>query len=114
MAHRTFRDSQGNEWQVWDVQPQAIERSDRRRAERRRPPPKPHDPERRRLADRRTEADRRARRRLVLVATREPKRLVFESGTEKRRLSPAPPGWESCPEDRLCLLCRVAEPVHRM
>ncbi len=114
MAHRVFRDAQGVEWQVWDVQPQAIEKSDRRRAERRRPPPKPHQPERRLLVDRRILADRRARRRFALVQTPTPKRLVFESAMEKRRLSPAPPGWETCAEDRLCLLCRVAEPVRRL
>ena len=111
MAHRVFRDASGAEWQVWDVQPQAVKPSDRRRVERRRPPPRPHSPERRMFADRRTQADRRARRRVALVPTHGPKRLVFDSGTEKRRLTPAPPGWEHYPEDRLHLLFRVAEPV---
>ncbi len=114
MAHRVFRDASGVEWQVWDVQPQAVEKSDRRRVERRRTLPRPHIPERRLFPDRRTQAaDRRIKRRLALVETEEPVRLVFESGTEKRRLTPAPQGWDTLPEDRLCLLCRVAELVRR-
>lgn len=114
MAHRVFRDASGVEWQVWDVQPQAIEKSDRRRVERRRTPPRPHNPERRLHPNRRTRADRRIKRRLALVETQEPARLVFESETEKRRLAPAPQGWDTCAEDRLDLLCRVAEPVRRV
>ncbi|MBA3970120.1 MAG: hypothetical protein H0X52_08465 [Gemmatimonadetes bacterium] len=34
--------------------------------------------------------------------------LVFQSPTEKRRLRPIPPDWESCPPERLYLLSRVA------
>lgn len=36
--------------------------------------------------------------------------LCFESTAEKRRLSPAPAGWENASEDRLYLLCRMATP----
>lgn len=36
--------------------------------------------------------------------------LCFESGTEKRRLSPVPAGWESSPAERLAELCRAAAP----
>ena len=37
--------------------------------------------------------------------------LVFESAGEKRRLCPIPPEWESCPPERLYLLCRTAPPA---
>lgn len=38
--------------------------------------------------------------------------LVFKSPTEKRRLCPIPPDWESCPPERLYLLSRIASLVH--
>jgi hypothetical protein len=34
--------------------------------------------------------------------------LVFQSPSEKRRLCPIPPEWETCPPERLYLLSRVA------
>jgi hypothetical protein len=34
--------------------------------------------------------------------------LAFQSHTEKRRLRPIPPDWETCPPERLYLLSRVA------
>jgi hypothetical protein len=39
--------------------------------------------------------------------------LCFESATEKRRLLPIPPDWQTAPEERLRLLCRVATPVRK-
>lgn len=40
--------------------------------------------------------------------------LTFDAGGDTlRRLSPAPAGWESVGDDRLDLLCRVAEEVPR-
>lgn len=35
--------------------------------------------------------------------------LTFESGEEKRRLSPVPDGWDTLPIDHLCLLLRAAD-----
>ena len=37
--------------------------------------------------------------------------LCFESPTEKRRLCPIPPDWETCPPERLFLFSRVAPQV---
>ena len=39
--------------------------------------------------------------------------LVFESDTERRRLSPIPEGWESGDNDALCYLCARAKVVPR-
>ena len=38
--------------------------------------------------------------------------LTFESAStgERRRLAPVPEGWADASEDRLILMCRVAEP----
>ena len=37
--------------------------------------------------------------------------LTFECDTDKRRLAPVPPGWESFSSTRLDLLRRMAEPA---
>ena len=39
--------------------------------------------------------------------------LTFEHATrgDRRRLAPIPDGWADASEDRLLLMCRVAEPV---
>ena len=37
--------------------------------------------------------------------------LVFQSRSEKRRLCPIPPEWETCSPERLYLLSRIASPV---
>ncbi|MEW5930079.1 MAG: hypothetical protein AB1941_21700 [Gemmatimonadota bacterium] len=37
--------------------------------------------------------------------------LCFESGTDKRRMSPVPAGWESYSAEQLAHLCRAAETV---
>jgi hypothetical protein len=37
--------------------------------------------------------------------------LSFDSGTERRRLTPIPPGWEEVSDDRLDLICRIATPT---
>ena len=34
--------------------------------------------------------------------------LTFDGDTERRRLSPVPPNWETLPPDRLTMLLRVA------
>lgn len=40
--------------------------------------------------------------------------LTFDSGgSTLRRLSPAPPGWQTCASERLELMCRVASEVPR-
>jgi hypothetical protein len=89
MGYRVFRDSQGTEWQAWDVVPQLTER---REIERRmRAAPVDH-------ADRRREPDRRVRkgRRPMLTAGLDAGWLCFENASEKRRLAPIPENWTRC------------------
>jgi hypothetical protein len=89
MGYRVFTDSRGIEWQAWDVVPQL---TDRRELERRvRIVPVPH-------ADRRRDPDRRIinGRRPMLSAGLDGGWLCFETGTEKRRLTPIPTDWQRC------------------
>lgn len=37
--------------------------------------------------------------------------LVFDSGAQKRRLAPIPPGWDSLTDGELALLIGRAEPI---
>ena len=39
--------------------------------------------------------------------------LSFDSGTERRRVSPIPKAWDQMPAERLDLLCRVAATTRR-
>ena len=86
MGYRVFRDSQGTEWQAWDVVPQLTERREiERRAHM---TPVEH-------ADRRRDPDRRVMkgRRPTLTAGLDGGWLCFENGFEKRRLTPIPENW---------------------
>jgi hypothetical protein len=94
MGYRVFRDSQGTEWQAWDVVPQLTER---REIERRvRKEPVEH-------ADRRREPDRRVMkgRRPTLTAGLDGGWLCFENQSEKRRLTPIPKDWTRCTSEEL-------------
>jgi hypothetical protein len=94
MGYRIFRDSQGTEWQAWDVVPQLTER---REIERRvQSAPVEH-------ADRRREPDRRIikGRRPGLTAGLDGGWLCFENAREKRRLTPIPADWIRCPAEAL-------------
>lgn len=94
MGYRVFRDSQGTEWQAWDVVPQLTER---REIERRvRTDPVDH-------ADRRREPDRRVMkgRRPTLTAGLDGGWLCFENQVEKRRLTPIPKDWTRCSPEEL-------------
>ena len=94
MGYRVFTDSRGIEWQAWDVVPQLTER---RELERRvRMVPVPH-------ADRRRDPDRRiiSGRRPMLSAGLDGGWLCFETGAEKRRLTPIPADWQRCPAAQL-------------
>ena len=37
--------------------------------------------------------------------------LSFDSGAQRQRVAPIPPGWETVSDERLELLCRVATPA---
>ncbi len=104
MPYRTFVDTTGTEWQAWDIIPQLGER-------------------RSAVVDRRMvsvppAADRRNHVRRVGPSKRASLRgiyaqgwLCFDSGIEKRRLSPIPNDWATCGEDELEAYVRSAEPV---
>jgi hypothetical protein len=105
MTMRSYVDSAGHEWQVFDVVPRTEER---RRQERRGS-----------LEAAAVERERReGERRLTVGAiARLPATaggwLCFERGSELRRLSPIPRDWARCPEAALQEYCRAARPGAR-
>jgi hypothetical protein len=105
MGYRVFKDSQGTEWQTWDVVPHLAER---RISERRRDKVPPPGMERR-MVDRRILSGRRP----VLSAGLDGGWLCFEASIEKRRLTPIPSDWLACAEDRLEQYLRQAKPALR-
>ena len=106
MAHRIFVDTDGIEWQVWDVVPH-VRWSPQRRDDRRVSPDPAYAGPERRWRDRRTETP------APLRPDYEHGWLCFEGTTTKRRLSPVPNGWDQCPSQELEQLCHRAEPVSR-
>lgn len=107
MSYRIFKDLRGIEWQTWDVIPRLEERRvSSRRAAVTRPPG----------TDRRTQTDRRLihSQRSVLTPGLTGGWLCFEAEEEKRRLSPIPSDWHSCPVERLQGYCDAAIPARRM
>jgi hypothetical protein len=106
MGYRVFTDSQGTEWQAWDVVPQLTER---RGVERRvQVQTVPH-------ADRRRSPDRRIikGRRPTLTAGLDAGWLCFENEAEKRRLAPIPADWMRCPREPLERYCAAAKRAPR-
>jgi hypothetical protein len=104
MAYRTFVDTRNTYWQVWDVRPERVER---RSVERRSGPPAAYRGAERRSGERR----RLDQRRIVLDNGLGSGWLVFESKSEKRRLSPIPADWEKSSESQLRMLCDKAKAV---
>ena len=106
MGYRVFRDSQGTEWQAWDVVPQLTER---REIERRvRATPLEHA-DRRRMPDRRVIKGRRP----TLTAGLDRGWLCFENAGEKRRLTPIPPDWLRSTPAELERYCQAARRAPR-
>ena len=106
MPLREFTDSTGKAWKVWDVHPG--KGNDRPDQERRNPDPILLY----RGEERRSGKDGRARnayRRIIPLN----EWLAFESGDEKRRLSPIPAGWQDKSDAELEELVRAAERVDR-
>jgi hypothetical protein len=98
MAHREFTDTHGVLWQVWDVIPQTVERRVRI----------PSDTPWPGVERRKNEAPR-----AMLAKGHESGWLAFECGTERRRLRPIPPRWETRSDVELEQLCNAAAPVER-
>ena len=77
MAHRSFRDDKGRQWEVWDVVPTAVERRMARTT------PRPPAVERRKVQETRVVVPERLQRGW----------LAFQSGKDRRRLAPIPRDW---------------------
>src|SRR5688500_8437768 len=110
MAHRTFVDDIGVPWDVWEVRPQWTDR--RVSGERRQLSPDdiradPPVSEQRRTPDRR-KGESNGMRRVKLANGFSGGWLIFESGAERRRLSPIPTDWEKAPPEQLYALCSRA------
>jgi hypothetical protein len=108
MTIRTFRDANGVEWRVYTLVPKGLER--RNRPDRRRAPDPNYAGPERRQEDRRQQprdgSD--AKRQAWVLPGIQGGWLVFDSGSERRRLTPIPPGWETATEAELDQLCRLA------
>jgi hypothetical protein len=102
MALREFSDGEGRGWRVWNVHPARGYSSSRAGGERRR------------RAGAYAGEERRGHERRHLTLTLpglERGWLCFEAGEEKRRMSPIPDDWESCPPERLDAYRARATPV---
>ena len=111
MAHRSFTDTAGIPWDVWDVVPRWVER--RIAIRRTVGAAQSATAERRRLPDRRQRNDPNELRVRVTPGF-EQGWLAFASPAEKRRFAPIPEGWERAPETLLEALCRRARQVGRI
>jgi hypothetical protein len=106
MPYRSFEDSTGEEWQVWDIVPQLTERRDESGRERR-----VHNAPIA-FADRRAEPRRLTiSRRAVLSGSYAQGWLCFDNGKEKHRLTPIPGDWTTCSEELLEAYLRHADRV---
>lgn len=94
---RTYQDRDGTEWRVWAVTPVTRMYIERREDDIGPPPPTGGNDEGR---------DRR-------LGDLQAGWLAFESVSEKRRFYPVPTDWQSCPDERLDLIRRAAQPVTR-
>ena len=103
MAYRTFMDSNGIEWQAWDVLPKAVER---RMADRRVMGESVSFPDRRQAERRQVEG-----RWSPLTSGLRDGWLCFDAAGNRRRLTPIPPDWEDCGSHALEDYCRSATPV---
>ena|ERR1043165_901177 len=97
MPHRRFRDTQGVEWNVWEVRPQGLERR--------------RTPVASKAAERTVERRRHPEFRVSLGMSMSKGWLVFDSSSEKRRLAPIPSDWNLLSEHDLGRLCRDAVAV---
>jgi hypothetical protein len=102
MSFRTFLDSEGNEWQAFDVVPRVDERRnyDRRVSER-----EEDEVEERRDGDRRLTVGGSD----AIIGQQG--WLCFERGDQRRRLSPIPANWTRATDAELDAYRQAARPV---
>ena len=105
MPYRTFEDSAGTEWQVWDVVPRLTER--RLQESDRRVDITPIAFADRRRDERRLSSSHRA----VLRGSYASGWLCFDNGERKKRLSPIPPDWRHCDDETLEAYMRAGDVV---
>ena len=103
MAYRTFIDSDGVEWQAWDVLPKGVER---RMTNRRLQHEAVSFPERRSAERRKVNG-----RWTPLTSGLRDGWLCFDAAGVRRRLTPIPADWEECPPPALERYCRSAMPA---
>lgn len=105
MALRTFVDTAGTEWQVYDVVPRPEER---RHYDRRSPAGEP-------AVERRGEQDRRLTvGRLSSMSDLGLGWLCFDAQGQRRRLAPIPEAWAQASDAELERYLGVARPVRRV
>lgn len=109
MPYRTFIDSAGAEWQVWDIIPRMHERRNSEKLDRRVELNPIEFADRRRLENRRAGGGE--PRRAYLRGSYAHGWLCFESRQEKRRLSPIPSDWTVCSDADLEIYARMGERV---
>ena len=102
MSLRAFTDSNGQQWEAYDVVPRSEER---RRYDRRSGEVKVEVTDERRDTDRRVTVGRSEH------ITAKAGWLCFESHDERRRLTPIPDDWTRCDEAKLEAYCREARPA---
>lgn len=106
MGYRDFQDSEGTDWQAWDIVPRLSER----RSEDRRQLRMPVATERRRRLERRVEECERS----LLSGGMQGGWLCFECEREKRRLAPIPDDWLQCELPVLERYLLSAQPAPRV
>jgi hypothetical protein len=94
MAHRTFRDDNGRAWDAWEVIPTAVERRMLIHAS---------------AGPARSDRRRRKEARVVVPHDLQKGWLAFQSGVERKRLAPIPPGWSEMSDAELNHLLKHAE-----
>jgi hypothetical protein len=102
MALRRFIDSEGRTWEAWHVRPPHAYAPVRSGVDRRATGDGEAEQERRRGPDRRTQP---------LSPELAVRWVCFETPGEKRRLVPAPPECDECPDTALERFCRDARAV---
>ncbi|MBV9492842.1 MAG: hypothetical protein JOZ54_01250 [Acidobacteria bacterium] len=102
MSLRTFTDSNGQQWEAYDVVPRVEER---RRYDRRSGEATVEAIEERRETDRRVTVGRSEH-----IASKAGW-LCFERNDERRRLTPIPEDWTRCDDSKLESYCRSAKPA---
>jgi hypothetical protein len=96
MTFREFVDPDGRSWEAWEVRPIAIERrlNDDRRA-----------------VPRFAQDRRHAELQFALHGSLREGWLTFQSGDDKRRISPIPSGWSAAPPDEIVAMLARAVPL---